>query len=243
MSTTLLYIFAFCSGVAALIYQVAWSRILSMTFGSSTLAVSAVVAGFMGGMGIGAWLYHRVGDRARHATRAYGLLEIGIALATALFTPLYLQLPHFFAGMAAWVPTGGPMGAFRIAVAFGLLLIPSTLMGATYPALCKVMLHTADDVDRRLGWIYGLNTVGAAVGAVAAGFVLIEFLGSTRAVTAANAINLAVGVGALLLARSEAGSAGVTAVAEVDEPLPSALPLLRLPSNSSPVSHKWSSDR
>ncbi len=94
MTTLPLYFLAFCSGYAALVYQVAWSRMLSLTFGSTTLAVSAVVAGFMGGMGIGAWLYHRVGDRVSIPLKAYGALEIGIAISTAFFTLLFVPLPE-----------------------------------------------------------------------------------------------------------------------------------------------------
>ncbi|MBW2420925.1 MAG: spermidine synthase, partial [Deltaproteobacteria bacterium] len=172
MQTLLLYLFAFSSGFAALIYQVAWSRMLSLTFGSSTLAVSAVVAGFMGGMGIGAWLYHRVGDRVSVALRAYGFLEIGIALSTALFSLLFLRLPHWFAAVAPMLPEGTGLDVFRVLNVFLLLLLPSALMGATYPALCQALIHSAHEVEQRLGWIYGLNTLGAATGAVAAGFLL-----------------------------------------------------------------------
>ena len=203
MPTAILYLFAFASGFAALTYQVAWSRMLSMTFGSSTLAVSSVVAGFMGGMGIGAWLYHRVGDRVRSPLRAYALLEFGIAVSTATLTLIYLQLPHYFAWAASAVPAGWAMTIFRILNVFMLLVIPSALMGATYPALCRVMIRSAEQVDRRLGWIYGLNTVGAAMGALVAGALAIEFVGSTGAVALANCLNFAIGAGALAIARGE----------------------------------------
>jgi spermidine synthase len=93
MQIALLYTFAFLSGSAALVYQVAWSKALSLTFGSSTLAISAVVAGFMGGMGIGAWLYHRVKSRGGSPLRGYGLLELGIAFTTAALTRTIHEAP------------------------------------------------------------------------------------------------------------------------------------------------------
>ena len=201
MPTLTLYLFALFSGFAALVYQVAWSRMLSLTFGSSTLAVSAVVAGFMGGMGLGAWAYHRLADRIDSSIRAYGLLEIGIVVSTAALTILYAGLPELFAGAASVVPAGAPMTLFRIATAFVLLLLPAALMGGTYPALCRVMLRTSSEVDARLGWIYGLNTVGAALGAIVAGLVLVEAFGSTGAVRVANFINLVIGLASLWLAR------------------------------------------
>ena len=98
-ATLLLYLLAFCSGFAALIYQVAWSRMLSLAFGSTTLAVSGVVAGFLGGMGIGAWLYHRLGNRVGVPLRAYGGLEIGIAASTLVLTVLFARLPMGFAAV------------------------------------------------------------------------------------------------------------------------------------------------
>ena len=202
MRTALLYVLAFSSGFAALVYQVAWSRMLALTFGSSILAVSAVVAGFMGGMGIGAWLYHRVGDRVDHPLRSYGWLEIAIGVTTGVFTLLFVPLPHAFAAASGWIAPGPAMDLARVVSVFMLLLVPAGLMGATYPALCDVMLRDARDVERRLGWIYGLNTLGAALGALVAGFVMIEIFGSQGSVRIAHLINVGVGIVALVLART-----------------------------------------
>lgn len=208
MQTRLLYLLTFFSGIAALIYQVAWSRMLSLAFGSTTLAVSAVVAGFMGGMGIGAWLYHRAGKHFAVPLRAYGTLELGIAGSTTLFTLLFLALPEWFAATAGSIPQGIETDIFRLVTTFALLIVPSALIGATYPALCQSLIHSADEVDRRLGWIYGLNTLGAAVGAFAAGFAMIEIFGSHGSVLFANVINLAVGAVALALARKSPEAVG-----------------------------------
>jgi len=222
MQTLLLYVLAFLSGIAALIYQVAWSRMLSLAFGSTTLAVSAVVAGFMGGMGIGAWLYHRAGDRFAVPLRAYGMLELGIAASTALFTLLFLLLPEWFAAVTGSLDQGVVTDILRVATTFALLIVPTALMGATYPALCQSLIHSVDEVERRLGWIYGLNTLGAAVGAFAAGFALIEIFGSHGSVMFANAINLAVGAAALALARRSPEALGKSEIK--DESLSSGLP-------------------
>ncbi len=221
MQHPILYAFAFFSGCAALVYQVAWSRSLSLTFGSSTLAVSAVVAGFMGGMGIGAWLYHRVGDRGGPALRGYGLLEVGIALSTALLTLLFAFLPEAFAAVATAIEGDLAMRLVRVASVFLLLLVPSALMGATYPALVTALMHTREEVDLHLGWIYGINTIGAAVGALLAGFALVEFLGARGAVFLANVLNLVIGVAALAMARNRAPR---TAPKRSEEALPTRLP-------------------
>jgi spermidine synthase len=226
--TALLYLLAFLSGFAALVYQVAWSRMLALTFGSSTLAVSAVVAGFMGGMGIGAWLYHRVGgagDRAESPLRSYGFLEIVIGIATAAFTLLFVPLPQWFAALSQVLPSGVFMDLTRAVLVFILLVIPAALMGATYPALCQVLLRDAADVKNRLGWIYGLNTLGAACGALAAGFLMVEVFGSRGSVHVANAINVGVGVVALFLSRRwQASASGPSASPSLDQ-LRTSLPV------------------
>lgn len=220
----LLYAMAFASGFAALVYQVAWTRMLSLTFGSATLAVSAVVAGFLGGMGIGAWLYHQVGERVRDALRAYAGIELAIAASTAALTLALEPLPQLFAQVAGPIPQGLAYDLFRVATVFALLLVPSAFMGATYPALCSALIHTRGEVERRLGAIYGLNTVGAALGAAVTGFVLVEALGLRASVLLANAINLAVAAGAGALAWQLARAGRVVSPVGRDEALPTGLP-------------------
>lgn len=218
----LLYGLALVSGAAALIYQVAWSALLSLTFGSSTLAVSAVVAGFMGGMGVGAWRWHRVGERVRSPLRAYAVLEVGIAVSTALFTRAFTHLPELYAALAGAVEPGLGLDLLRIASVLVLLAVPAALMGATYPALCMALIHSRREVDRHLGVIYGLNTVGAACGALVAGLLLLEALGASGSVAAANALNLA--VAALAWRASNRATRGEAAAAPADEAIPTTLP-------------------
>ena len=92
--TRSLYLFSFVSGAAALIYQVAWTKMLALAFGGTTLAMSAVVAGFMGGMGIGAWRYHRLDRRVGAPLATYAGLELGIAVSTFLLTLVLQTLPR-----------------------------------------------------------------------------------------------------------------------------------------------------
>jgi spermidine synthase len=219
-----LYAMAFASGFAALVYQVAWTKMLSLTFGGATLAVSAVVAGFLGGMGVGAWLFHKLGERIGDALRAYAGLELGIAVSTALLTALLEPLPQLFARVAGPIPPGLGYDLFRVAAVFALLFVPSALMGATYPALCSALIHTRDEVERRLGAIYGLNTVGAAAGALTCGFVLVEALGLRGSVRLANAVNLAVAAAAGALAFRFARAGRRVSPFGRDEALPTQLP-------------------
>ncbi len=223
--TRSLYLFAFVSGAAALIYQVAWTKMLALAFGGTTLAMSAVVAGFMGGMGVGAWQYHRLDRRIGAPLATYAGLELGIAASTFLLTLVLQTLPRAVARAAPWIPeVAGMDDLVRVGSAFVLLLIPSAIMGATYPALCTVLIRSRSGVDLHLGRIYGLNTVGAAAGALLAGLVTVEQLGLRGSVLLANVLNVGIGLGAWGLYRRQARPAAApTAVS--DEVLPSALPL------------------
>ena len=142
----MLYSFAVFSGIAALIYEVSWTKMLALTFGRSTLAVTAVVGGFMVGMGIGAWLYHKVLGSRMDAIKLYAALEFGIALVTALLTPVFAALPEFFASLAGFVPAGLTMDLFRTAFVVVILLVPAALMGATFPALCTILIRSREGV-------------------------------------------------------------------------------------------------
>jgi len=219
-----LYTLAFLSGAAALTYEVTWAKLLSLTFGRTTLAASAVVGGFLGGMGIGAWLYHLVQERVGRPLMIYAAIEIGIAIAAAGLTFVFENLPATFASLLQGIPSGLPMNLFRVVSVFFLLLVPAALMGATFPALCTSLIRNRREVDYHLGMIYGLNTVGAAVGALVAGLFLIQALGLRASVLVGNGLNLLVGVAAFLLARRfrEEGEPGSEPSGETT--IPTALP-------------------
>jgi len=221
-----IYGFAFASAVSALVYQVVWTRLLALPFGRTTLAASAVVAGFMGGMGLGAWLFQRVlRDRADEALRVYAGLECAIAASTALLTVVLETLPRVFAAASPFVPDGLPLTLLRVGTVIALLLVPAGFMGATYPALCAVLIHSREGVTRHLGRIYGLNTLGAAAGALVAGFVLIEALGLRASVAVAAVLNAAIGAAAFGLARRLGpGERSRAALPDDEARLPSALP-------------------
>jgi len=196
-----IYAMALVSGAAALCYEICWARMLALTFGNSTFSASAVIAAFMGGMGLGAWLYHHLGRRFSQPLVAYAGLEFGIALSTAVITPLFYRLPDWFVVISRAGYGDGTLLAARFATVLALLVIPAALMGATFPALCRALIRSVRGFDRHMGMVYGINTVGAACGAVLAGIVLIERLGLTNTVRVANGMNLLVAISALVLAR------------------------------------------
>lgn len=220
----MIYLMAFSSGLAALVYEVAWARMLGLGFGSTTLSAAAVIAGFMGGMGLGAWLYHRFHFRKARPLLVYGLLEIGIAVSAAMLTMVFYVLPGALAQLSESIGSGLLYKVVRFLLAFLLLLVPAILMGATFPALCTVMILTRQGVDRHLGVIYGVNTIGAALGVLVAGLLLIDWLGLTDATRVAVLINLGVGLAALALLRAPSARSETRSASPGESVIPTALP-------------------
>src|SRR5881275_2080836 len=193
----------FFSGATGLVYELLWVRILYQTFGSTIQSVTTVVAAYMGGLGLGAWLLGRKADRHPRPAALYGWLEIAIG-AFGLASPFVLSLAHrVYIGAAGALALGG---AASVALRFGLaalvLLVPTTLMGGTLPALTKGFMGVERDrLQTSLGRLYALNTLGAVVGTALAGFFLIERVGIRPSLYGTAALNLALGAAALALAR------------------------------------------
>jgi spermidine synthase len=195
----------FLSGATGLIYELLWVRVLYQSFGSTIQSVTTVVAAYMGGLGLGAWLFGRRADRSARPAVLYGWLEIAIGIF-GILSPLILGLAHrVYIGTAGALALGG---AASVALRFGLaalvLLIPTTLMGGTLPVLTRALMGEDRGLLKpSLGRLYGLNTLGAMTGTALAGFFLIEFVGVRASLWATAAVNLAIGVAAIVLARKQ----------------------------------------
>ena len=195
----------FLSGVAGLIYEILWVRTIDKVIGSAPFAVATVLSVFMGGLALGSYVAGKHVDRVpskRNLLTLYGKVEIAIgiyALLIPLFTimakPIYVvaydHLFHHF-----W--------AYQIFAFLGcslLLIFPTFLMGVTLPVLCRFYVTHLDHLGARTGRLYGINTVGAAVGALLCGFVLINSLGTRGTLFVAVGINISVGLFCIMLSR------------------------------------------
>ncbi|HZU05170.1 MAG TPA: fused MFS/spermidine synthase [Chloroflexota bacterium] len=223
----LLLVLFFCSGISGLIYQVLWLRILSLVFGVTVFAVSTVLASFMAGLAVGSFGAGKLADRLRNPLAVYGLVEVLIGL-TALVTPeAILGLQGLYRGLYELLG-GAPLlvGAVRVALAFLILLVPTSLMGATLPIVVKSSLLRSQGLGENVSLLYAVNTFGAIVGAASAGFFLVGSLGIRATTNLAAAINLMVGITALLAARLLVASAvskpGAAVPAEAADPPASA---------------------
>jgi spermidine synthase len=163
------------SGLAALVYQVAWTRRLSLLLGVSTYAVATVLAAFLGGLALGAWVLGRRIDQARRPLRIYALLEAGIGVLAFLFPFLLAAMHGLYVSWGQASAASGSVHLLARVTLCAVLVLPATfLMGATLPAMCRVLVRDDRRLGRDLGRVYGYNTLGAALGALLCGFVLIS---------------------------------------------------------------------
>jgi spermidine synthase len=189
----------FLSGLCALVYQTVWMRELRLVFGASTLAGAAVLAIFMGGIGAGAAILGRRSDAHPRPLAFYGLLECGIAVSAAA-TPLLIDAVRALYIASGGSVTLGPAGATLLRLFFAALVlaVPTFLMGGTLSAAARAVTADADTRRRRVAVLYAVNTCGAVIGVLLAGFVLLERYGNRRTLWLAAAVNLAVGAIALV---------------------------------------------
>ena len=198
-SRPLLYVLFAASGAAGLIYELIWTRELALVFGGTTFAITTVLVAFMTGLGLGSYLSGRIASRVARPARVYGALEIAIGLY-GLTVPflLDLALPLYRTLQGASGGDPGILVAARFLVGSAVLIVPTTLMGATLPLLVHFLVRGDVLPGRSVAYLYGINTLGAVLGSALAGFVLIEALGLTRANQSAAGLNLTVGLLALL---------------------------------------------
>jgi len=208
----LLLVCFFVSGFAALLYQTAWTREFAFLFGTSELAVVAVLAAYMGGLAFGAAIAARFVRRLTRPVLAYGLLELGIALG-AVCVPLMIR-----GVQAAYLAVAGGLDAppetmalttafFHLLGAFVVLAPCTVLMGATLPLLARYAVSEDSQVGPRIGVLYAVNTFGAIAGTLVAAFVFLPAFGLRDTVYIGVACNALVFLAAAALARGVAGSA------------------------------------
>jgi predicted membrane-bound spermidine synthase len=173
------------SGFAALVYQVAWQRILSFSTGIGVYSIALIVAAFMAGLGIGSEAGGRLSVRLGRpaALRAFAAVEVAIGAFGLASAPFYYD--WMYLGL------GGVAQPLRGLLDFASLAVPAVAMGASLPLLVRATVSDGAGAARRIGLLYGVNLVGAAAGALATPWVLVRTLGIPGALAVAAAANLA----------------------------------------------------
>jgi len=194
---SILYLFCVASGACALIYEIAWVRLLSVDFGTTVYAISTVLTVFMGGLALGSTIFGRWVDRGRNPLVMYAGLEIALGLYSALFMMTREQLHQLSVGFLTGSESSFVWGSLvKFLLSVGFLLPPATLIGGTFPVLAKLVANSPNTIGIRVGALYGWNTVGAVLGCLGQAYYLIPTLGVSTSVYAAAAVNGLLGLGA-----------------------------------------------
>jgi spermidine synthase len=214
---TLLFLLAalfFLSGTSALIYQMLWLRLIGLVFGVTVYAASTVWAVFMAGLALGSVIGGRAADRVSRPLVWLGVAEALIAV-TALATPAGLDLlQRAYAALHPSLSTSlVALTVVRLGMSFAVLIIPSSLMGATLPLIVKSSVMRAQGFGGRVSVLYATNTAGAIAGSLIAGLVLIPRVGIRGSFLVAAALNAIVAVVAVLAGSRVVVSRGLKAPA------------------------------
>ena len=178
MATLIVCLIFFSSGFAALVYQILFSKVLSYSFGSTSVATYTVLSTYMGGMAIGAWLGGKIA-LTKSPLKVYALIEIVIA-AYCFFTPTFFHWVQSFyvhAG-SVWFQFGQiQLELLRFLLGVLVLLLPTILMGMTLPVLIAYFKSKDNTYGQSIAILYSANTFGAALGALISGYFIIPALG------------------------------------------------------------------
>lgn len=221
--------------MTALVYEIIWMRMIERVIGGAPFAVSIILVVFMGGMGLGSHLAGKRADQipAARLIRAYGMLELFIG-AYALAIPILLMILKMLYGVLYNALFAHPV-FYHLSIFIGALILlapPAVCMGATLPILCRFYISRLNHVGSHAGLLYGLNTVGAALGSLICGFWLIDALGVWGTMLLAVMFNGTIGMICLRLGSTAEGSSPKVQSKEKKKPIapsiavdtPSSLP-------------------
>ena len=196
-----LILFAFMiSGMTALIYEVVWARPLQLIFGSTIYAVSTILTTFFVGFALGSYVLRNFADKTKKPLLLFSILELGIGLYGLVILYLFDILPGIY------LPLADVSGFqfIQFALIFLVLIIPSTLFGATWPIVNKLYVNS-NSLGRDIGKLYSFNSFGSALGPILAGFILIPLLGIKATSVSVASLNIILGIVILIYSIKEGG--------------------------------------
>lgn len=207
----------FLSGASGLVFEVIWTRMLTLVFGASTPAISTVLSAFMGGLALGSFIFGRFTDRLKFPILTYAAMEAGVGVL-ALVIPFVIR--GVYPPFSHWVTNHGGnrfdvFTLLRFVVVALVLLPPTTLMGATLPLLARHFVRQGGGVGQRVGALYAVNTFGAVAGTFLAGFFLLPGMGLSFTNAVAACTNLALAALIVVFRKQLLGSAWPTSWREL----------------------------
>ncbi|MGA2323169.1 MAG: tetratricopeptide repeat protein [Sedimentisphaerales bacterium] len=197
-----IYACFFFSGATSLLFEVLWSRQFVTVFGNSSYAISIVLCAYMAGIGLGGLLGGRLADSVTRRTLAFALVQAAVALCALAIPPMLDWMRLFVPTLPALSPHSLLVSTLaRFALSFAILVVPCFLMGTTLPLLVRVVTDSDKTIGSRIGLLYCVNTLGAALGCLAGGFWMIGTFGLRGTNQLAVGVNFVIAILALALSR------------------------------------------
>jgi spermidine synthase len=195
------------SGFSGLIYESIWTHYLKLFLGHAAYAQTLVLAIFMGGLAAGSWICSKYSDSWKHLLAGYALAEGAIGMLALIFHPVFDQtvlfsynsiIPHLHSAIAATV--------YKWTVAALLILPQSILLGMTFPLMSAgIMRQWPQNPGKTISLLYFANSIGAVVGVLASGFILIRLLGLPGTIATAGLINIFLAITVWVITRGPGG--------------------------------------
>ncbi|MEE2874477.1 MAG: fused MFS/spermidine synthase [Candidatus Latescibacterota bacterium] len=183
------------TGFASMVYEVSWTRTLSMLLGSSVYAFSLMLVAFICGLGLGSMILAGWIDRRKNLLLTLAILELAIGATALLVEPLFGLLPLVVVKLVnRYADTFALLHLAEFAIALGLMLLPTFAAGGVFPAAAKLYTRHLANVGRSVGDAYAANTLGAVLGSFAGGFLLIPLIGVQTSIILATSLNLGLGL-------------------------------------------------
>ena len=206
------------SGFTGLIYESIWSHYLKLFLGHSAYAQTLVLAIYMGGMALGSWAVAHFSARLRHLLWGYVLVEGLIGILGVFFHRTFVFASDFsFASVIPALPGAFSVSAYKWSLAALLILPQSVLLGMTFPLISGGLIRRWSDLPgETLATLYFTNNLGAALGVLVSGFILIEAVGLPGTILTAGLLNVTLAIVVWLIVRGQAESA--TTPQTVSEP-------------------------
>ncbi len=183
------------SGFAALVYEIAWTRVLMLIVGSSVYAFCLMLTAFILGLALGGMIFSRFLHRVKDLVLLFAILELAIGFSALLAVPVFGRLPLFITGLVLrFAGSFWSLQLIEFELIFLLMLVPTIMMGGAFPLAGSLYVRGMEKIGGSVGKVYAANTLGSILGSFAGGFLLLPLLGIRNTILAAILINLALGV-------------------------------------------------
>jgi spermidine synthase len=196
------------SGFTGLIYESIWSHYLKLFLGHAAYAQTLVLAIYMGGMALGSWAVARYSLRIRRLLWGYVLVEGLIGILGLFFHQVFVAAVNFsYASVIPALASGLLIHTYQWSLAALLILPQSVLLGMTFPLISAGLIRRwPARPGETLATLYFSNSLGAAIGVLVSGFVLIKAVGLPGTILTAGVLNIALAVGIWVIVRGQAES-------------------------------------